>query len=142
MFRMMRYLMCAVLLGSMFLCPAAALAVDETVVHIPRLEEAGRLLVEMRVSLELLGWQVQWTGEEERVDATRGELTMTMWMDEPEVILGGESVMLDVPPRLMWGRTFVPLRFVAEAIGGHVEYMGDSVLVTGPMGDLLYRFVD
>ncbi|MCD6359880.1 MAG: copper amine oxidase N-terminal domain-containing protein [Armatimonadetes bacterium] len=115
---------------------------DATVVWIPRLEEAGRLLVEMRPALELLGWQVQWTPEEERVDATRAGLTMTMWMDEPEVLVNGESVMLDVPPRLMWNRTFVPLRFVAETVGAQVEYQGDRVLVVGPMGDLLFRFMD
>lgn len=139
---MMRHLICVAVLTSLVLGPRAALAVDETVIYIPRLEEQGRLLVEMRTTLELLGWQVQWTAAEERVDATWGELTMTLWMDEPEAMVGGESVMLDVPPRLMWGRTFVPLRFVAEAIGAHVEYQGDGVLVTGPMGDLLYRFTD
>ena len=122
---------------------AGALAVGApTTIWVPRLEEQGRLLVEMRVTMEQLGYTVTWTPAEERVDAVRGELTVTMWMDEPEVFVNGESVMLDVPPRLMWDRTFVPLRFVAETVGAAVEYQGDSVLVTGPMGDLLFRFYD
>ena len=122
---------------------AGALAVGApTTIWVPRLEEQGRLLVEMRVTMEQLGYTVTWTAAEERVDAVRGDLTVTMWMDEPEVFVNGESVMLDVPPRLMWDRTFVPLRFVAETVGGVVEYQGDSVLVTGPMGDLLFRFYD
>ena len=137
----MRYLICGAVLASLMV-GTAAMAVDETVVYVPRLEEQGRLLVEMRTSLELLGWEVQWTGSEERVDAGYGERTMVLWMDEPEAMVNGQSVMLDVPPRLMWGRTFVPLRFVAESIGAHVEYLGESVLVAGPMGDLLYRFTD
>ena len=138
---MMRYLICAAVLTSLLLGQVAALAVDETVVHVPRLEEQGRLLVEMRVTMELLGWQVHWNAAEERVDATRGELTLVLWMDDPEALVNDESVMLDVPPRLMWNRTFVPLRFVAETIGAQVEYLGDSVRVTGPMGDILYRFI-
>lgn len=119
---------------------ALALASAQTVVYVPRLEEQGRLLVEMRTTLQLLGWQVNWHPAEERVDASYGDRTMVLWMDEPEALVNGQSVMLDVPPRLMWNRTFVPLRFVAEAIGAHVEYSGNEVRVTGPLGDLVYRF--
>jgi len=139
---MMRHLICVTVLTSLVLCQVAALGADETVIYIPRLEEQGRLLVEMRVTMEQLGYAITWTPAEERVDAVRGDLTVTMWMDEPEALVNGESVMLDVPPRLMWDRTFVPLRFVAETVGAEVEYRGDTVLVVGPMGDLVFRFYE
>lgn len=138
---MMRHLICVTVVVSLVLGMVTA-AAAETIIYVPRLEEQGRLLVEMRTTLQLLGWQVQWAAAEERVDASYGELHMTLWMDEPEAMVNDESVMLDVPPRLMWNRAFVPLRFVAETIGAHVEYAGDSVLVTGPMGDLRYLFTD
>ena len=137
----MRYL-AAMTLGAMMLGGAATASGEATVIWIPRLEEAGRLLVEMRAPMQLLGYTVTWTAEEERVDAVRGDLTVTMWMDEAEVFVGDESIMLDVPPRLMWDRTFVPLRFVAESAGAQVEYLGDSVRVVGPMGDLVFKFID
>ena len=137
----MRYL-AAMTLGAMMLGGAAMASGEATVIWVPRLEEAGRLLVEMRAPMQHLGYTVTWTAEEERVDAVRGDLTVTMWMDEAEVFVGDESIMLDVPPRLMWDRTFVPLRFVAESAGAHVEYLGDSVMVNGPMGDLVFKFVD
>ena len=121
---------------------AAMAAGGPTTIWVPRLEEQGRLLVEMRVTMEQLGYAITWTPAEERVDAVRGDLTVTMWMDEPEALVNGESVMLDVPPRLMWDRTFVPLRFVAETVGAEVEYRGDTVLVVGPMGDLVFRFYE
>lgn len=137
----MRYL-AAMTLGAMMLGGAATASGEVTVIWVPRLEEAGRLLVEMRAPMQLLGYTVTWTAEEERVDAVRGDLTVTMWMDEAEVFVGDESIMLDVPPRLMWDRTFVPLRFVAESVGAQVEYLGDSVRVVGPMGDLVFKFLD
>ena len=137
----MRYL-AAMTLGAMMLGGAATASGEATTIWIPRLEEAGRLLVEMRVPMQLLGYTVTWTAEEERVDAVRGDLTVTMWMDEGEALIGDESIMLDVPPRLMWDRTFVPLRFVAESAGAQVEFLGDSVRVVGPMGDLVFKFVE
>ena len=137
----MRYL-AAMTLGAMMLGGAATASGEATIIWVPRLEEAGRLLVEMRAPMQLLGYTVTWTAEEERVDAVRGDLTVTMWMDEAEVFVGDESIMLDVPPRLMWDRTFVPLRFVAESAGAQVEYLGDSVRVVGPMGDLIFKFID
>jgi len=137
----MRYL-AAMTLGAMMLGGAATASGGATIIWVPRLEEAGRLLVEMRAPMQLLGYTVTWTAEEERVDAVRGDLTVTMWMDEAETLVNDETIMLDVPPRLMWDRTFVPLRFVAESVGAQVEYLGDSVRVVGPMGDLVFKFLD
>ncbi len=137
----MRYL-AAMMLGAMMLGGAATASGEATIIWVPRLEEAGRLLVEMRAPMQLLGYTVTWTAEEERVDAVRGDLTVTMWMDEAETLMNDETIMLDVPPRLMWDRTFVPLRFVAESVGAQVEYLGDSVRVVGPMGDLVFKFLD
>jgi len=137
----MRYL-AAMTLGAMMLGGAATASGEATIIWVPQLEEAGRLLVEMRAPMQLLGYTVTWTAEEERVDAVRGDLTVTMWMDEAETLVNDETIMLDVPPRLMWNRTFVPLRFVAESVGAQVEYLGDSVRVVGPMGDLVFKFVD
>ncbi len=140
---MKRFVIPMMIIGALMAGQAGVWAGDAMAkVYVPRLEEAGRLLVEMRAPMQLLGYTVTWTAEEERVDAVRGELAMTMWMDEPEVLINDESVMLDVPPRLLWGRTFVPLRFVAEAVGGQVEYLGDSVMVSGPMGDLEFIYTD
>lgn len=136
---MMREVVCILAITSLLL-GMVALAAAETVVWVPRIEEQGRLLVEMRTTLQLLGWQVKWTPAQERVDATYGNRTMVLWMDEPQGQIDGQTVMLDVPPRLMWNRTFVPLRFVAEAIGAQVDYLGDAVRITGPIGDLVYRF--
>ena len=137
----MRYL-AAMTLGAMMLGGVAEASGTATTIWVPRLEEAGRLLVEMRAPMQLLGYAVTWNAEDERVDAVRGDTTVTMWMDEAETLVNGETIMLDVPPRLMWDRTFVPLRFVAECAGSQVEYRGDSVRVIGPMGDLIFKFLD
>ena len=39
-----------------------------------------------------------------------------------EAIVNGKTVLLDVPPQVVKGRTLVPLRFIAEALGAKVDF--------------------
>lgn len=47
-----------------------------------------------------------------------------MWIDKKEYTLDGERLESDVAPELKDGRTMVPLRLVAEALGGKVQWIG------------------
>ncbi len=44
--------------------------------------------------------------------------------------INGIPVTLDVPPRIMNGRTMVPLRFVGEAMGAEIEWEGTEQKIT------------
>ncbi|WP_193726648.1 copper amine oxidase N-terminal domain-containing protein [Paenibacillus guangzhouensis] len=46
--------------------------------------------------------------------------------DQLEADVNGDKVKLDVPVRIIDGRTFVPLRFVSEALGGEVRWDPES----------------
>lgn len=49
---------------------------------------------------------------------------------EVKVIVDGHRVSFDVPPEVVQGRTMVPLRFVAEELGGQVEWDKATQTVT------------
>lgn len=70
-----------------------------------------------------------------------GDKKITMWIDKPEALMDGEKVPIDpannrVTPRILEGRTMVPVRFVAEALGAQVDYFaGDKRVEITRTGD-------
>lgn len=48
--------------------------------------------------------------------------TIVLTVDDPGALVNGDAIQLDVAPFIKDGRTFVPLRFVAEQLGGEVTY--------------------
>ncbi|MGF7184918.1 ligand-binding sensor domain-containing protein [Desulfitispora alkaliphila] len=95
--------------------------------------EGGRTLLPMRVIFEALGAEVDWNGELRRVNATLGDLSVELTVDEAIASVNGVEREMDVPARVEGGRTLVPLRFVGESLGLDVEWDGTlrSVILKG-----------
>lgn len=53
----------------------------------------------------------------------------------------GANTPVDVPPLLQSGRTFVPLRFIGEALGSSFSWDGATQTVTFTMGDQMLTLV-
>lgn len=100
--------------------------------------EDGRVLVPFRGIFEALGSKVMWIPDER---AVVGELFdendtflrgVFLTIDSRTAIVGvgdkESEVTMDVPPRIINSRTFVPLRFVGESLGAEVNW--DSVART------------
>jgi hypothetical protein len=62
-----------------------------------------------------------------RIRLTIGALAYTV---------GGEAKTMDAAPEIVDGRTMVPLRFIAEALGASVGWDGDSQTATVGLGSL------
>lgn len=96
----------------------------------------GRTLVPFRFLGEALGAQVEW-------DQTNRQAVLKLSGSEVKVKLNsnvaqvnGQAKTLDVPAEIKAGRTFVPLRFISEALGAQVFYDSSNkqiqvVTVTG-----------
>lgn len=82
----------------------------------------GRTLVPLRGIFEALGAQIEWDGETQTVTATRGSRVIRLTIGAGAAQVNGEPVPLDVPALIRDGRTFVPLRFVSEALGAAVGW--------------------
>jgi len=94
----------------------------------------GRTLLPMRAIFEWLGAKVTWEASEKHIKAWREDITVHLWVGKRTYLLefpDGEQKRgkLDVAPQVIKERTFVPLRFVAEAMQCKVTYKGKEKLV-------------
>jgi peptide/nickel transport system substrate-binding protein len=89
----------------------------------------GRTLVPMRAIFEALGAQVYWDNPD-IVRSYRREDVLVLQLGSRIAWVNGPSRQLDVAPIAISGRTMIPLRFVAEALGAKVEWIESTRTVT------------
>ncbi len=88
----------------------------------PPVVTGGRVLIPLRGVFERLGATVDWDPFQRQVIARRGGTTILLRPGDPIASVDGDSVRLDVPAIIVGGRTMIPLRFVAEALGAGVDW--------------------
>ncbi|MDB4894811.1 MAG: copper amine oxidase family protein [Firmicutes bacterium] len=76
----------------------------------------------MRPLAERLGFTVGWEEREQKISLTKGDTTINLWIGSTRVVVNGKEGTVDVPPKKVDNRTFVPVRFVAECLGAHVAW--------------------
>lgn len=104
---------------------------------VQRYQEQGRLLIPMRPIFEALGWTVAWAPKSRTITATQPGYHLTMQIDNHLALVNEQQYRLDVPPRLVFDATYVPLRFVAEATACQVDYLVTDVRITDAEGNVL-----
>ncbi|TCP59015.1 copper amine oxidase-like protein [Tumebacillus sp. BK434] len=82
----------------------------------------GRTLIHIRPISESFGSTVLWNNEERSVWISNAGTTVYCKIGDKMALVNGKPVTLDAPPRLIAGRTVVPLRFVVEALGLNVAW--------------------
>lgn len=82
----------------------------------------GRVLVPLRDIFEGLGARVDFNRFDHTIAARRGSTVVRMTLGSTDASINNAPVTLDVPADSIQGRTFVPLRFVSEALGANVNY--------------------
>jgi len=82
----------------------------------------GRTLLPLRNVFEIFGFEVKWDQSSQAITASRGSYRMTMKNGENLARVNGRMQFLDVPSRLINGRVYVPVRFVAETLGAEVTW--------------------
>lgn len=84
--------------------------------------DSGRTLVPIRRVMEAFGGTVEWVAADNRAVCTLDGKKVAVTLSAATAVVDGASVPLEVPARLVGGRTFVPLRFVSENLGLKVGY--------------------
>lgn len=90
--------------------------------------EDDRTLVPVRFITESFGETVGWDAETAKVTLENGENHVELLVGQTEMTVNGQTVALDVPAKIVRGRTMLPLRAVAEALGKNV-YWDESGLI-------------
>lgn len=116
-------LICTIILACFFASPvfaqesAITIQVDGLSVSFdtPPLLENGRTLVPFRAIAEALQVSVTWDEKNKTINATDGGVSVILQIDNNTAYRNNVAIPLDVPPKLVEGRTLIPLRFFSEA---------------------------
>jgi hypothetical protein len=87
------------------------------------------ILVPMRPFFEALGAEVKWEEKTKTVTAFRGETTVQLIIGSKTAKVNGKSYVLAVAPQIINGYTYVPLRFVGEALRDEVIYDNGHIII-------------
>ncbi|GEM_PF-4808575 len=90
--------------------------------------ESGTTLVPMRKIFEALDADVTWVSKTQQIVATHGKTYIILKIGSTVAEINGTNVNLVVAPKIVDGSTFVPVRFIAEALNADVVW--DSVSQT------------
>jgi hypothetical protein len=83
---------------------------------------SGRVYLPLRDVAEALDADVRWNAATQTVHGSRNGRSFALPIGSRTAFVEGNSVRLDSPARLVSGRTLVPLRFAAEALGAAVSW--------------------
>lgn len=91
--------------------------------------EKGRVMVPLRPIFDALGGRLNWFPEEKRITGFKGAYSINLIIgNNTAYIAGSKQVTLDVPAKIVGGRTFVPLRFLSESLGSTVGWDEQNML--------------
>jgi len=88
----------------------------------PFIDENGRTQVPVRFVSEALGADVSWNGEEKKVTVDLNSRNVVLTIDSKNYQINNQNYQMDTVALLLSSRTFVPIRFVSEALGANVVW--------------------
>lgn len=96
--------------------------------------ENGRTLVPFRFIGEALGAKVSWNQDTKKATYELAGTKVEITIGTNIAVVNGKNTSMDVAPKIAGGRTFVPLRFVGEALGASViwEAVTKKIIITYP----------
>lgn len=83
---------------------------------------SDRTLVPFRLIFEKLGASVEWNPETASATASKEGIDIVITENDATSYVGGNAKQLDVPAQIVGDRFMVPIRFVAESMGGKVVW--------------------
>ncbi len=86
----------------------------------------GSTVVPLRAIFTALGATIEWDSYTRTVKATRGATTIQLTIGNNTAMRNGEKVTLSTPGQIIQNSTYVPLRFVSEALGSQVAWNAET----------------
>jgi len=84
----------------------------------------GRVMIPLRGVVEKLGGTIQYEPKSKVITGAQPDVEkqFRLRVGSNDSLVNGQPMSLDAPPRVVRGITYVPLRFVSEALGAEVEW--------------------
>lgn len=82
-------------------------------------------MVPFRVLLNRLKAEYRWDGATSSLSITKDKAKLEVSLGSRSASVNGRTVTMDAEPQIVDGHLYVPLRFVAEALGAQVDWNGD-----------------
>ena len=90
----------------------------------------SRTMLPVRYVAEALGAEIAWDGATSTATLTTADTVIVITVGAATATVNGESVTLDSPAVIVSDRSFMPVRFVAETLGGTVAWDGATSTAT------------
>ncbi|MCH7321552.1 copper amine oxidase N-terminal domain-containing protein [Solibacillus sp. MA9] len=101
----------------------------------PVLNKNGHLFLPMRNLYEIIGAKVQWNQQTKTASAVRNDNQVAVTLNSKTAIVNGKKVTVNVPPFLYKDKTYVPIRFLSENLGGSVQWNQQTRTVSISLND-------
>lgn len=88
--------------------------------------ENGRTLVPFRFVGEALGAEVGWIKEEKKVVYNLSDKNISMIIGSKNMQINDKTIIMDVPAKIVNGRTVVPIRIISEQLGAEVKWLSQT----------------
>lgn len=105
----------------------------------PFVDENSRTQVPLRATMEALGAEVDWDAENNCAVVRKGPTTVVCYIGESCVYRNNTRIKNDSPAVAMNGRTYLPIRVVAESFDAKVGWDGNVLITTGAAGNLIHQ---
>lgn len=90
--------------------------------------------VPIRFLSDYAGAKIKWTASDKRIDIAKGEDTIVLYVGRSQAAINGETQKLSAAPFEEGGSTYVPLRFVSQALGIQLAWQSDTSSVSVTAG--------
>ena len=94
--------------------------------EMPPVVEDDYTLVPMRFLFEQMGAEVDWNQQTQTATLQKDNDTVLFSIDNATASVNGAPTTMDVPARLVNGKTMVPLRFLSEELGMTVGWDNET----------------
>ncbi|WP_049895092.1 stalk domain-containing protein [Paenibacillus antibioticophila] len=98
--------------------------------QVPPIKQNGSVLVPFRAIFEALGLKVDWDSKTQTTTGSKSGTSIKLKVGSTTAEINGKQKKLTVAPSTIKGSTYVPLRFIGEAVDAKVNWFSEIQAVT------------
>jgi hypothetical protein len=109
---------------------SASIGSSASILDAPPFIEKDRTFVPLRFISEAFGASIDWNAALQVITISFKGKSIQLQVGSNVALVGTDFVNLDAPPKIVNGRTFVPIRFISETFGAQVNWDATTKTVT------------